>query len=260
MHDDQLFENLKIRSGDLKWQIQRGEKGGSLFLFLVLEDTELKVDSYFAMVQPIAKVESVIKNLEAGENKETICGRFQDELDYSPSYSLILDQGKFRNLDSKNEIKKTTKGNIVLELYYDKVPNTVNNFIKLSEEGVYNGVYFHRVIDNFMIQTGDPKAKGEVGVDFSYEPNSQGLHIAGTGGPGYTFEDEFDNDLKHNVSGILSMANSGPNTNGSQFFITHVATPWLDGKHSVFGKVVEGMDVVNSIVQGDKIDNIVINK
>ena len=109
MHDDQLFENLKIRSGDLKWQIQRGEKGGSLFLFLVLEDTELKVDSYFAMVQPIAKVESVIKNLEAGENKETICGRFQDELDYSPSYSLILDQGKFRNLDSKNEIKKTIK-------------------------------------------------------------------------------------------------------------------------------------------------------
>ena len=168
----------------------------------------------------------------------------------------------------KEEIKKenmkanikTTKGNIVLELYYDKVPNTVNNFIKLSEEGVYNGVYFHRVIDNFMIQTGDPKAKGEVGVDFSYEPNSQGLHIAGTGGPGYTFEDEFDNDLKHNVPGILSMANSGPNTNGSQFFITHVATPWLDGKHSVFGKVVEGMDVVNSIVQGDKIDSIVINK
>jgi len=168
----------------------------------------------------------------------------------------------------KEEIKKenmkanikTTKGNIVLELYYDKVPNTVNNFIKLSEEGVYNGVYFHRVIDNFMIQTGDPKAKGEAGVDFSYEPNSQGLHIAGTGGPGYTFEDEFDNNLKHNVPGILSMANSGPDTNGSQFFITHVATPWLDGKHSVFGKVVEGIDVVNNIMQGDKIESIVINK
>ena len=157
-------------------------------------------------------------------------------------------------------IIKTTKGDIVLELYNDKVPNTVNNFIKLSEEGIYDGVYFHRVIDNFMIQSGDPKAKGKVDIDFTYEYNSKGLHIAGTGGPGYAFDDEFHDDLKHDGPGVLSMANSGPNTNGSQFFITHVATPWLNGKHSVFGKVLTGMDVVNNIEQGDKIENIEINK
>ncbi len=157
-------------------------------------------------------------------------------------------------------IIKTTKGDITLELYDTQAPKTVANFIKLSEEGIYDGVYFHRVIDNFMIQTGDPQAKGEEGVDFSYEPNNKGIHYAGTGGPGYKFEDEFVDELKHDVPGILSMANSGPNTNGSQFFITHVATPWLDGIHTVFGKVIKGMDVVNSIVRGDKIEGIVINK
>jgi len=155
-------------------------------------------------------------------------------------------------------IIKTSKGEIVLELYNNEVPNTVDNFTKLSKEGIYDGVYFHRVIENFMIQTGDPQAKGEEGVDFSYEPNAEGLHIAGTGGPGYKFDDEFRDELKHDGPGILSMANSGPNTNGSQFFITHIATPWLDGKHSVFGKVIEGMDVVNSIMQGDIIENISI--
>lgn len=155
---------------------------------------------------------------------------------------------------------KTTKGDIGLELYGDKVPNTVANFKKLIEDGTYDGVYFHRVIEDFMIQTGDPQAKGEAGVDFAYEPNAQGLPIAGTGDAGYKFADEFHADLKHDSPGILSMANSGPNTNGSQFFITHVATPWLDGKHSVFGKVTSGMDVVNSIVQGDKIESIVISK
>lgn len=169
------------------------------------------------------------------------------------------------NQEVKEEINmtttiKTNKGDIVLELYNDKTPNTVNNFVKLSEEGIYDGVYFHRVIEDFMIQTGDPQAKGEEGVDFSYKLNMNGLHIAGTGGPGYSFEDEFVDELKHDGPGILSMANSGPNTNGSQFFITHLATPWLDGKHSVFGKVIEGMDVVNSIVQGDIIESIVINK
>ena len=162
--------------------------------------------------------------------------------------------------ENMQAIIKTNKGEIVLELYNIQVPNTVNNFIKLSEEGVYNNVYFHRVIDNFMIQTGDPQAKGEVGVDFAYEPNEEGLHIAGTGGPGYKFADEFSDELKHDGPGVLSMANSGPNTNGSQFFITHLATPWLDGKHSIFGKVREGLDVVNSIVQGDIIETIIINK
>jgi cyclophilin family peptidyl-prolyl cis-trans isomerase len=187
-----------------------------------------------------------------------------------PLLLLILSGCTSYKIDNKEEIIneevnmtttiKTNKGDIVLELYQDKVPNTVNNYIKLSEEGLYNGVYFHRVIEDFMIQTGDIKVKGEEGVDFSYEPNADGLHIAGTGGPGYTFEDEFVDELKHDGPGILSMANSGPNTNGSQFFITHIATPWLDGKHTVFGKVIEGMDVVNSIVKGDKIESIEINK
>lgn len=155
---------------------------------------------------------------------------------------------------------KTSKGDIEVELYADKVPNTVANFVKLAKENFYDGIYFHRVIQDFMIQTGDPQAKGSVGVDFAYEPNAKGLPIAGTGGPGYKFEDEFDASLKHDGPGILSMANSGPDTNGSQFFITHVATPWLDGKHAVFGKVLAGQDVVNKIVQGDKIETITIEE
>jgi len=123
---------------------------------------------------------------------------------------------------------KTDKGDIVLELFADKVPATVNNFVFLAREGFYDGVIFHRVIADFMVQGGDPTGKG-------------------SGGPGYRFADEFHPSLKHNKPGILSMANAGPGTNGSQFFITHVPTPWLDGKHSVFGQVIGGMDVVMSI-------------
>jgi cyclophilin family peptidyl-prolyl cis-trans isomerase len=126
----------------------------------------------------------------------------------------------------------TEKGDIVLELFADKTPVTVNNFVFLSREGFYNGVIFHRVIANFMVQGGDPTGTGR-------------------GGPGYTFKDEFDPTLKHDKPGILSMANAGPGTNGSQFFITHVPTPWLDGKHSVFGKVISGMDVLISIPPRD---------
>ncbi len=133
----------------------------------------------------------------------------------------------------------TDKGTIKLELYDDKVPNTVANFEKLIGQGFYDGLVFHRVIDDFMIQGGCPQGTG-------------------TGGPGYTFEDEFHDDLRHDGPGVLSMANSGPNTNGSQFFITHVATPWLDGKHSVFGRVVEGQDVVDAIAQGDAMRKVTI--
>jgi cyclophilin family peptidyl-prolyl cis-trans isomerase len=131
-------------------------------------------------------------------------------------------------------ILHTEKGDITIDLFEKKVPKTVNNFIFLSQAGYYDGTIFHRVILNFMAQGGDPTATG-------------------AGGPGYKFKDEFDPELKHNKPGILSMANAGPNTNGSQFFITHVPTPWLDGKHSVFGEVEDGMDVLFSIPPRDPI-------
>jgi cyclophilin family peptidyl-prolyl cis-trans isomerase len=127
---------------------------------------------------------------------------------------------------------ETEKGEMVIELFADKAPKTVNNFVFLARQGFYDDIIFHRVIANFMAQGGDPTGTG-------------------TGGPGYKFEDEFDPSLKHDKPGILSMANAGPNTNGSQFFITHVPTPWLDNKHSVFGQVSEGMDVLMSIPPRD---------
>lgn len=136
---------------------------------------------------------------------------------------------------------QTPRGTIQIELYDDKTPKTVANFVKLAQDGFYDGLSFHRVIDDFMVQGGCPRGDG-------------------TGGPGYQFEDEFVAALKHDGPGVLSMANAGPNTNGSQFFITHVATPWLDGKHSVFGRVVDGMDVVNAVRQGDKIEKITITE
>ncbi len=127
---------------------------------------------------------------------------------------------------------ETDKGTMVIELFADKTPITVNNFVFLAREGYYEGVIFHRVIDNFMAQCGDPTCTGR-------------------GGPGYTFEDEFNSNLKHDKQGILSMANAGPGTNGSQFFITHGPTPHLNGKHTVFGQVVEGLDVLMSIPARD---------
>lgn len=139
-------------------------------------------------------------------------------------------------------IIKTNKGDINLQLFAEKTPLTVSNFVNLARRKYYDGLIFHRVIPNFMIQGGCP----------------QGI---GSGGPGYKFADEFTKELKHNKPGILSMANAGPRTNGSQFFITHVPTPWLDGNHTVFGAVISAsdQDVVNSIVQGDKIVNVEIN-
>jgi|TARA_B100001989_G_scaffold18438_1_gene11304 cyclophilin family peptidyl-prolyl cis-trans isomerase len=146
---------------------------------------------------------------------------------------------------------ETSKGNIILELYYEQAPTTVSNFVALAEgnhpvvddqhEGkrYYDGLKFHRVIENFMIQGGDPTGTG-------------------SGGPGYQFDDEFNEELKHNGPGILSMANAGPGTNGSQFFITHVETPWLDGKHSIFGKVNSGQDVVDKVEQNDIIKKVKI--
>jgi cyclophilin family peptidyl-prolyl cis-trans isomerase len=139
------------------------------------------------------------------------------EIDPQKRYSAILD---------------TDKGEIAIELFAEKTPRTVNNFVFLSRQGFYNGTIFHRVIADFMAQGGDPTGTGR-------------------GGPGYRFADEFDPGLRHDKPGVLSMANAGPNTNGSQFFITHVPTPWLDGKHSVFGRVTDGMDVLLSIPPRD---------
>jgi cyclophilin family peptidyl-prolyl cis-trans isomerase len=145
---------------------------------------------------------------------------------------------------------KTDKGDIVLELFADKTPQTVNNFVFLASEGFYDGTIFHRVIRDFMAQGGDPTGTGR-------------------GGPGYRFADEFHPDLKHDKPGILSMANAGAGTNGSQFFITHIPTPWLDGKHSVFGILVKGLQVLMSIQPRDpmkldspavKLNNIIIQE
>ena len=139
----------------------------------------------------------------------------------------------------KIAIIETSKGTIRIQLHDDKAPKTVANFEKLSADGFYDKLQFHRVIPDFMVQGGCPQGTG-------------------TGGPGYTFADEFHPDLKHDGPGVLSMANSGPGTNGSQFFITHIACPWLDNKHSVFGHVIEGQDVINAIAQGDDMTKVVI--
>ena len=145
------------------------------------------------------------------------------EIDPKKKYTAVLD---------------TDIGEIKLELYADKTPTTVNNFVFLAKQGFYDGTIFHRVISDFMVQGGDPEGTGR-------------------GGPGYRFGDEFHADLKHDKRGVLSMANAGPNTNGSQFFITHVATPWLDNKHSVFGQLIEGEEVFMSIPERDpsKVDS-----
>jgi cyclophilin family peptidyl-prolyl cis-trans isomerase len=138
-------------------------------------------------------------------------------------------------IDPKKNYKarmQTDKGEMVIELFADKAPKTVNNFVFLARQGFYDDVIFHRVIADFMAQGGDPTGSG-------------------TGGPGYKFGDEFHPSLKHDKPGMLSMANAGPGTNGSQFFITHIPTPWLDNKHSVFGQVIEGMDVLMSIPPRD---------
>ena len=136
---------------------------------------------------------------------------------------------------------KTNKGTIKLNLFYNKTPITVSNFVNLANRGYYNNLSFHRVINDFMVQGGCP-----IGT--------------GTGGPGYNFSDEFHPELRHDQPGVLSMANAGPGTNGSQFFITHVETPWLDNNHTVFGKVIDNddQDIVNSIVQNDMIESIEI--
>ncbi|NCP87559.1 MAG: peptidylprolyl isomerase [Anaerolineae bacterium CG_4_9_14_3_um_filter_57_17] len=148
-------------------------------------------------------------------------------MEWSNPPALVIDPKK-----KYTATMETEKGSMVIELFADKAPKTVNNFVFLARQGFYNGTIFHRVINDFMVQGGDPTGSG-------------------SGGPGYRFADEFHPSLKHDKPGRLSMANAGPGTNGSQFFITHVATPWLDNKHSIFGQVTTGMDVLFSIPARD---------
>ena len=148
------------------------------------------------------------------------------QIDTSKNYSLSVE---------------TNKGTIEIELFANDAPNTVNNFVFLSREGFYDGITFHRVIDNFMIQGGDPTGTG-------------------TGGPGYRFADEFDGNPNKHEAGSLSMANAGPGTNGSQFFICHSPQPHLDGRHTVFGKVVSGQDIVDTIAGGDSMVKVTVNE
>src|SRR5579872_1429303 len=157
---------------------------------------------------------------------------------YSAPPSMAIDTGK-----KYTATFNTSRGEIVCELFAKDAPKTVNNFVFLARDKFYDGTVFHRVIADFMVQGGDPQGTGR-------------------GGPGYRFEDEVDpkrNPNKHKV-GSLSMANAGPNTNGSQFFITHIATDWLDGKHTVFGQVRSGQDVVNAIKQGDTLKSVTITE
>ncbi len=158
----------------------------------------------------------------------------QKEWDSAPE--MIIDPAK-----TYTATIATDKGDMVLELFANKTPKTVNNFVFLAREGFYDNITFHRVIADFMAQGGDPTGTG-------------------MGGPGYRFADEFHPELKHNKPGILSMANAGPGTNGSQFFITHVPTPHLNNKHSVFGQITEGMDVLMALKNGSKINSIVITE
>jgi cyclophilin family peptidyl-prolyl cis-trans isomerase len=148
-------------------------------------------------------------------------------MQWSQPPEMVIDPDK-----SYTATISTEQGDITLQLFADKVPYTVNNFVFLAQQGFYDGTIFHRVISDFMAQGGDPTGNG-------------------TGGPGYRFKDEFDPSLRHDKPGVLSMANAGPNTNGSQFFITHVPTPWLDNKHAVFGEVTQGMQVLLSIPARD---------
>jgi peptidyl-prolyl cis-trans isomerase B (cyclophilin B) len=185
-----------------------------------------------------------------GEGTTTTLGNTSTSLSQQPTDQTqkgTMPKGQktvadFEKIEAKTVTLKTTKGDITFDIYTDTVPLTAANFLNLAKSGFYNGIVFHRVIPDFMAQVGDPLTK-EPGMESQW----------GTGGPGYVIADEFDPSLKHDGPGVVSMANAGPGTGGSQFFITHEATPWLDGKHAVFGKVTTGMDVVLSITQGDKI-------
>lgn len=170
-------------------------------------------------------------------NRTQVSTQPQEQPAAKPVLAQINQEAVERTAQKETGIVKikieTSLGDIVADLDAKNAPRTVENFVKLAKKGFYDGLIFHRVIPDFMLQTGDPTGTG-------------------MGGPGYSFEDEFSPELRHDAPGILSMANSGPNTNGSQFFITQVPTPWLDNRHSVFGRVTEGMEVIHQIAEVDR--------
>lgn len=182
------------------------------------------------------------KNIELEQKQTQPASPSPLNTNQPPKGPLMKTIQDFEKIEATQVTLTTTKGEMIFTLFRDKAPLTTANFLNLAQDGFYDEVIFHRVIENFMVQVGDPLTK-EAGAEARW----------GTGDPGYQIADEFDPELKHDKAGVLSMANSGPNTGGSQFFITHEATPWLDGKHAVFGEITAGIEVLNKIEKGDKI-------
>jgi cyclophilin family peptidyl-prolyl cis-trans isomerase len=163
----------------------------------------------------------------------------------NPPEKTMKQLSDFKNISATQATINTSKGKITIELFREQAPITTANFVNLASDSFYDGIRFHRIIEDFMAQVGDPLSK-----DLSMKS------LWGTGDPGYTIPDEFDSNLKHDSAGVVSMANAGPNTGGSQFFITFGPTPWLDGKHAIFGKVTSGMEVLDSLEIEDEINSI----
>ncbi|MGD9316713.1 MAG: peptidylprolyl isomerase, partial [Anaerolineae bacterium] len=241
-NDYNSLKNLAIlyrEKGDIEAAISVSEQA----LALAPEQDRAALETYLEQLR--TQTTSPSPTAEPGKGAGALAPAQRNQM-YSAPPPMVIDAAK-----SYQATIVTEKGNIVLELYADRVPNTVNNFVFLAQEGFYDNTTFHRVIPDFMAQGGDPTGTG-------------------TGGPGYSFADEFDPSLIHDSPGTLSMANAGPNTNGSQFFITYQATPWLDGKHAVFGRVTQGMEVLQSLTprdpqqaqgsEGDKILTIIIQE
>ncbi len=256
----------------------------ALVLVFALYQVNIAIQVNIAMKNKNTENNSAQENAVSNESQKSSTQSIEPTVgeNNSAKENTIKEEIKQEN---KIVMIETNKGNIKLELFTNDAPKTVENFVKLADEKFYDGIKFHRVMSDFMIQGGDPISKGEYKKNFIYngDENPNSLPVAGTGGPGYSFEDEINpwslgldegtiqyyesqsyaynkNLISRKVDvGSLAMANSGPNTNGSQFFIvTEKAQPHLDGKHTVFGKVIEGMDVVRNIAQGDAMNKVYV--
>ncbi|MCL2110563.1 peptidylprolyl isomerase [Microgenomates group bacterium] len=214
-----------------------------LLIFLIIINVYLRLSSPDFSSPPSQSPSTSINNEEVSISTESA-----DNLSSNQNGGAVKTLADFTPINATSAVISTNRGNIKVDLYPDKVPLTVTNFLTLAQEGFYDNIKFHRVIDNFMAQAGDPNSRDE-----------KNTSLVGTGGPDYRIEDEFDESLIHDSAGILSMANTGqPHTGGSQFFITFEPTPWLDGQHAVFGKVADeqSLRVLQSIKQGDVIFSI----